>query len=60
MLARLRTALAATVAAPRYEAGLSRVSALPMIMPMDVALEMLARERQLWVDAVRISGVTAQ
>ena len=60
MLAKLRTAFASTVAAPRYTAGLQRVSALPMQMSTDAALALLARERQLWVEAVRITGATAQ
>jgi tripartite-type tricarboxylate transporter receptor subunit TctC len=59
ILARLRSALAAVTAAPGYGAELGKRGAIVTRVPVESSEAVFARERTLWVDAVRITGATA-
>lgn len=59
VLARLRSALAAVAAAPGYGPELAKRGAVVMRVPPENADAVFARERALWVDAVRTTGATA-
>jgi tripartite-type tricarboxylate transporter receptor subunit TctC len=59
VLDRLRSALAAVTATPAYGAELAKRGAIPMQVPFASSGALFARERTLWVDAVRSTGATA-
>lgn len=60
MVARLRAALDAVVGAPAYAEELEKKSAIVMRVPADASGPLLAREKALWTDAVRMTGATAE
>lgn len=59
MLARLRSAFDAAVQGAAYDAGLKKMSALPARQSLQATIDQFAREKQLWVEAVRMTGATA-
>lgn len=59
VLARLRSALAVVIAAPGYAGELAKRHAMVMRVPVEASDALFARERALWIDAVRITGATA-
>lgn len=59
VLERLRSALATVTASPAYVAELPKRGAIPMQVPVASSSALFARERALWVDAVRTTGATA-
>jgi tripartite-type tricarboxylate transporter receptor subunit TctC len=59
ILERLRSALAAVTATPAYGAELAKRGAVAMHVPVGNSGALFARERGLWVDAVRTTGATA-
>lgn len=59
MLAKLRSAFDAAVQTAAYDAGLKKMSALPARQSLQATIDQFAREKQLWVDAVRMTGATA-
>ncbi|HXD42328.1 MAG TPA: tripartite tricarboxylate transporter substrate binding protein [Ramlibacter sp.] len=58
-LGRLRSALATVTAAPAYAPELAKRGAIVMRVPVETSETAFARERALWVDAVRSSGASA-
>jgi tripartite-type tricarboxylate transporter receptor subunit TctC len=60
ILARLRTALASVTSAPSYAGELAKRGALVMRLAPDDADATFARERALWVEAVRTTGATIE
>jgi tripartite-type tricarboxylate transporter receptor subunit TctC len=60
VLARLRSALTKVVAAPGYAGELAKRHAVVMKVPVETSDATFARERQLWADAVRITGASAE
>lgn len=60
VLARLRSALSNVVAAPGYAVELAKRHAVVMKVPAEASAAVFARERQLWTDAVRITGASAE
>ena len=56
VLAKLRDALGAVLGTPEYEAGLAKVSAQPMKVPVESADARFATEKKMWVDAVERTG----
>lgn len=59
VLAKLRSALATVTATPEYAAELAKRGAQPLRLSADAATPVLAREKKLWTDAVRLTGATA-
>ncbi len=59
VLARLRTALGSVTSVPSYAGELAKRGALVMRVSPENADALFARERALWVDAVRTTGATA-
>ncbi len=59
-VARLRATLDAVVSAPGYAGELAKRSALVMRVPAEASAALLARERALWTDAVRMTGASAE
>jgi len=60
MLAKLRSTLAGIVSAPAYASELAKKSAIPMPLSVEASASLLTREKALWVDAVRMTGATAE
>ncbi len=58
-LARLRAGMATLTASPAYGAELAKRGAVVMNLPASASEAMFARERTLWVDAVRSTGASA-
>ena len=56
MLAKLRAALDAVLDTPEYAAGLAKVAAQPMKVPVASADTRFAAEKKMWVDAVERTG----
>jgi tripartite-type tricarboxylate transporter receptor subunit TctC len=59
VLGRLRTALGSVISAPSYAGELFKRGALVMRVAPENADALFARERALWVEAVRTTGATA-
>ncbi|MDF2464785.1 MAG: extra-cytoplasmic solute receptor family protein [Ramlibacter sp.] len=59
ILDRLRSALAAVTATPAYGSELAKRGAIAVHVPIGSSGALFARERGLWVDAVRTTGATA-
>ena len=55
-LAKLRSTFASVVATPAYQAGLTKISAQPLNVPVESADARFATERAMWVDAVKRTG----
>ena len=60
VLAKLRSALAAVTASPQYAAELAKRHAQVLHVPVAASEAVFARERQLWADAVRHTGASAE
>ena len=58
-LARLRAALATLTSSPAYGTELAKRGAVVMNVPVGASEQMFSRERELWTDAVRSTGATA-
>lgn len=58
-LAVLRKAFATTIAMPEYKAEIAKQMGRAVDMNADAGAKMLARERQIWADAVRKTGAKA-
>jgi tripartite-type tricarboxylate transporter receptor subunit TctC len=58
-LARLRAGMATLTASPAYGAELAKRGAVAMNLPAPASEAMFARERALWVEAVRSTGASA-
>jgi len=58
IVARLRTDFNAVIASESYSQALEKQFMEVMPIPPDTSEEFLARERKLWVDAVRVAGVS--
>jgi tripartite-type tricarboxylate transporter receptor subunit TctC len=57
ILARLRTEFNAVIASEGYSKALERNSMEVLAVAPDAADQFLARERKLWSDAVKVTGV---
>ena len=57
ILARLRTEFNAVIASEGYSKALERNSMEVLAVPPDAADQFLAKERKLWSDAVKVTGV---
>jgi tripartite-type tricarboxylate transporter receptor subunit TctC len=60
VLATLRAAFAAAIAAPAYGPEMEKQSSIVVKMSPEAAETMLARERKTWSDAVRSTGAKAE
>lgn len=56
VLEKLRNTFATVAATPAYEAGLAKISAQPLDLPVDRAEARFAAEKKMWVDAVERTG----
>lgn len=58
ILAKLRNEFGAVIASETYAKALEKQFMETMVVPTDTSAEFLAKERKLWTDAVRLTGVT--